>query len=702
MALIGTLRERMGTWVVVFVFVAIAAFILGDFLSGNSNILNWGRNSVGEIAGREISIDEYQNAIQEREASFIASNGMEPSERDMISIRQQAWDMLVARHAITPQIQKVGVKVSNAEFRDMIDGKNVFDGIRQAFVNQATGEFDRNQLNMYLSQIASMPPNDPNRLRWTAFEKDLIPARERIKYENLLLKTTYVTKAEAEREYHSQTDVAEVKYLYVPYYTSPDTTAVADSDLQDYYNKNKERFRTEATRSIKYVVISVAPSSADSARVREDLARDIDAFKNSQQDSIYATNNSDGPDAFGTYSRGNLPPFIEEDQLTEGNVIGPVLDGDTYRIVKVSKVFKDTTESARASHILIRSTDASDAAKAEAKEKARSILAEIKKGADFAEKAREHGTDGTRDRGGDLGWFTKGRMVKPFEDAVFSMSKAGLVNDVVETDFGYHIIKVTEAKTNAAYKIAVIERQIVPSDESLNDFYRTAENFQSGLSSISEFEKRAREQGFVVQEAKDIQAGDRRIGSLGEAREIVKWLFRDASVGKVSEIFDVDDQHVVAVMTEKVEAGYRPLAAVKAQITPEVRKQRSAKRIIEKLKSASGSTLEEVAAAYGNDANVYSSSDLRLSATSLPTAGFDPKAIGAAFALESGKRSQPIEGENGVLIFEVQNKTVAPELPEYSSYKTQLEQSATTLGGMNIAEAIKEKSEIEDERYKFY
>ena len=69
--------------------------------------------------------------------------------------------------------------------------------------------------------------------------------------------------------------------------------------------------------------------------------------------------------------------------------------------------------------------------------------------------------------------------------------------------------------------------------------------------------------------------------------------------------------------------------------------------IIGKLKDAKG-TLEEIASAYGNDANVYSSSDLKLISNTLPTAGFDPKAVGIAFGIENGKRSSPVLGENGV------------------------------------------------------
>lgn len=701
MALIGSLREKMGTWVVVFVFVAIACFILGDIFSGNSNILNWGRRSVGEIAGKEISIDEYQAAVQEREMNFIASNGYEPSDRDKIGLRSQAWDLLIARHAIAPQYEEVGIEVTERELVDMISGKNIFEGIKQAFVNQETGEFDRGQLGNYINQLAKLPADNQMRLRWDQFQKDLKPARERIKYENLLLKTNYVTKAEAEREYHLQTDVAEVKYIYIPYYSVSDSTEVTDAELQAYYNENKERFKTEGSRSLKYVTFSVAPSAADSAVVREDLQQAVQAFKTSQQDSIYAATNSDGENPYGKYNRGNLPPFIKEEDLTEGNVIGPVLDGNTYRIVKVSKVGTDTAYSARASHILIRPADASETAKAAAKEQARKILADIKGGADFAAKAREFGTDGTAQNGGDLGWFSQGRMVKPFEDAVFSMNKPGLVNDVVETDFGYHIIKVTEAKDNKAFNIAVVEREILASDETVNEQFRKAEAFADGLSGIDEFEQRAKEQGLRVMEAKNIGAGDRRVGALGDARPVVQWLYRDGSVGKVSEIFELDDQQVVAVMTGKIEEGYRPLESVKTEITPAVRNEKNGKIIIEKLSKLNGS-LEEIAQAYGPDASVYSSSDLKLSENALPSAGYDPKAVGVAFSLESGKRSAPVAGENGVILMELINKTIAPELNNYMTYREQVEQNARNLSGMSIAEAIKDKAEIEDERYKFY
>lgn len=704
MALIGTLRNKMGTWVVVFVFVAIASFIVGDLFSGNSSILNWGQKNVGEIGGREISIDEFQMAIRERESNYALQFGRQAGEREMPSLRQQAWDLLIARHAIQSQFAKVGVEVTDDEVWDMVQGKNVDESVRQAFTNPETGAFDANRVVNYLQQVRNMPEDSEPRIRWEMFYRDLKPSRERIKYENLLLKTAYVTKAEAEREYHLQSDVAEVKYLYVPYYAVSDSVAtVSDGALKDYYNKNKERYKTEESRDVKYVSFPVEPSHEDSVVVQEDLARALAEFRTTQEDSAYATAHSDGDAdaAFQRYNRGNLPSFISTDSLKQGKVFGPVLDGSVYKVVKVSRVTTDTVSTARAKHILIKWTDTTPAAKAEAKAKAEKILRDIRGGADFAAQAREFGTDGTASRGGDLGWFSSGQMVKPFQNAVFAATKPGLLPNVVETDFGYHIISVTDVKSSTAYDLAIVEREIVASDATVNEAHRLAETFAHDLSGQSDFEARAKEQGYLVQEAKNIMAGDRRIGTLGDARQVVMWLFRDASTNDVSEVFNLDDQNVVAVMTGEISKGYKPLEAVKAEITPAVRNEVKAKVISDKLAAAKGS-LEEIAAAFGSDANVYSSSDLKLNSNSLPTVGFDPLAVGSAFSLESGKRTAPVAGENGVVIVEMQNKTVAPSAGEYSAYKNQLEQTAINRNSVGISEAIKENSNIVDKRYKFY
>lgn len=114
-----------------------------------------------------------------------------------------------------------------------------------------------------------------------------------------------------------------------------------------------------------------------------------------------------------------------------------------------------------ASHILIRTPEQADAAaKAKAKAQADDLLAQIKKGADFAELARKFSQDpGSAPNGGDLGFFSKGQMVQPFEQAAFNL-KPGQMSGVVETPFGFHIIRVSETKAGRDMAYEEVKAQI--------------------------------------------------------------------------------------------------------------------------------------------------------------------------------------------------------------------------------------------------
>lgn len=719
MALIGTLREKMGIGVVIFVFLAIAAFVLGDLFGNNSILMN--DNNVGSIAGESISVKEYQDAIAERENSYIMQYGVQPNDRQMPNIRQQAWEMLIVRHAIESQFEKVGSTVTIEELEDMLYGKNVNPSIRQNFTNPTTGQFDVERVKGYMKELQDAPDTDDTRVlsqwqnervKWEVFQDELKTGRGRIKYENLMIKSTYVTKAEAEQSYHMQSDVAEVKFIYVPFHAISDSAiTVTDADFQAYYNKNKEKFKSEYTRNLKYVQFPVTASAEDSLDIKNDLEKLVADFKNSTEDSLFATNNSyDASSAYIKYTTNSLPPYISKDDLVAGTVKGPFVNGNSYSLVKVSKTGKEKIDSARASHILFRWNSESPADKEIAKAEATQVLNDIKAGANFEDKAREFGTDGSAASGGDLDWFFTGtdpnqrHMVKPFEKAVFDASKPGLLNELVETDFGYHIVKVTNSKKTKevnTFTIAEIQQEIGASDASINEALRTAEAFANDLSGVDDFTKRAEKEGYTVYDAENIGVAERRIGNLPDARQMVQWLFRDAEKGDVSSVFDLQEVYVVAVMTGEAEKGYKSLTLIKNEITPAVKNEAKGKIIIEKLSALSG-TLEEIAAKFGNDATISTSSDLKLSSTTLPSAGFDPKAIGEAFAPENGKRTKPFAGERGILLVEMQNKTIAPEIADYTPYKNMLTQIATSRNTSGVANAIKENANITDKRYKFY
>ncbi|MCX5852184.1 MAG: peptidylprolyl isomerase [Deltaproteobacteria bacterium] len=118
-------------------------------------------------------------------------------------------------------------------------------------------------------------------------------------------------------------------------------------------------------------------------------------------------------------------------------------------------------EQVKASHILIKVDEKADKA---TKEKARKTIEDIqkkvKKGGDFAALAKESSQCPSAPKGGDLGYFRRGQMVKPFEDAAFAM-KQGQVSDIVETQFGYHLIKVTDKKPEGVISFAEVKEKIM-------------------------------------------------------------------------------------------------------------------------------------------------------------------------------------------------------------------------------------------------
>lgn len=703
MALIGTLRNKMTKWVVGFVAVAIVSFILND-LFGNSptSIFGGQDNSIGEIAGDRITIEEFQATVQDMENNFMMSMGRQPSERDMIGLREQAWTLLISRHAIVPQYEKVGSEVTTEEMYDILQGKNMDENLRMNYLD-STGAFDRNRMITDLQNLAKQPAGSPGRIQWERIKGQLQAARERVKYENLILKSNYVTQAEAERQYHVDNDVAEIKYLYVPYFAVKDSAApVTDADIKKYYDDNKVKYKAAETRSFSYVTFPLVASPEDTVAIRTEMEKLASDFHTAEDDSTFAALNTEGYAPYEKYNVNSLPSYLNRETITKGLVLGPFIDNGAYKVVKVSDIGTDTVYQMKASHILIKWTEDTPEAKKIAKDKANKILAELKGGANFAAKALEFSEDpSNKTRGGDLGWFASGIMVPDFERPIRNATKTGLLPNVVETSFGYHIVDVTAPKNNMKYVISTIEKEIAASQETQDEQYRKADLFATDLNGIEEFKERAQKEGLSVYESSDVTATERYVGNLGDAREIITWLYREGTPGKVSNIFDLDRDYVVAVMTGKSDDGYRPLDdKLKAEITVIVKKEKQGQVIASKI--SGDAPLDELAKAFPGDAVVGSSNQVKLTTSNLSDIGYDPVAIGKAFSVESGKRTKPFLGESGVTVIEVQNKTVAPSMDDYSLFKDQLQKTANNKSSLEIADAIKATADIEDRRYKLY
>jgi peptidyl-prolyl cis-trans isomerase C len=179
-------------------------------------------------------------------------------------------------------------------------------------------------------------------------------------------------------------------------------------------------------------------------------------------------------------------------QIQRGLAINQLLDTDVRQKITVteeeSKKFYDNNpnlfqqpEQAKASHILIKvAPNAEESQKKQARKKIEAIQKKVRKGEDFGSLAKANSEDSTAQREGDLGYFIRGQMVKPFEDAAFAL-KVGEVSGIVETQFGYHLIKLTDkkpAKTIPYEEIRVRLEQHLKNEKEKTEIQGYIENLK--------------------------------------------------------------------------------------------------------------------------------------------------------------------------------------------------------------------------------
>ncbi|GGF34784.1 SurA N-terminal domain-containing protein [Echinicola rosea] len=702
MALIKEIRQRTGLAIGVIAVGLILFLVGGDLLGPNSMLLGGRDTVVGEINGEEISYEEYIAQVEQFKQNYVQNSGRNPTENEMYSVREQAWQAMVVKRVFSEQYEELGMTISDAELVDMVQGKNIVAELRQQLTNPETGQFDRQQLISFLQSLESAPPQQ--RAFWAQQEQTFADSRLRIKYDNLLSSSSYATKEQGAMQYKMQNSIADVEHLFVPYYAISDSAVnITDADLESYLSENREEFEAQNTRDLSYVTFNLYPSGADSAAVIDEISQLTEELRAADNDSVFVLRNSEISNPYRTFLPGQTLPadFTSNVENPEvGAVYGPfITNRSSYVTYKVSEQYEGTPRM-RASHILFSTQGMDDAGKAAAKTQAETVLAQLEEGGNFFAAAQQYGQDGTAQRGGDLGWFAKEDFVEPFADAVFSRNETGLIGKLIETEYGFHIINVTALPENEVVKIAVLEKELVPSDATRNEVFRNADMFAASTGNADQFETNAKEEGYRVMDASGLATNARSINNLTGAREVVRWAFNDASIGAVSQVFELENAYVVALLKGKTEEGDVELKQVRGVVRDQVLREKKFEMIAEKL-SGKGS-LQDMKAVFPNEASIGTAPSLKLSENTIPGIGYAPKAVGAVFGLESGQITQPIKEDIGVVVAKLNSKTPAGEVADYTMYQNQLQANQQQRTAYMIMMAAEELAEVKDYRYKFF
>lgn len=692
MALIGSIRKRSGLLIGA-VGVAMAAFILGDFFTGGGS----GRPEyhIGEVDGTPVQGEEYDYKVQDQIES-LRSIGQRVDDQTTEQIREQVWNQLVRNKVMDTEINEAGIELTQGEYDDIRWGNNVLPEIRndQTFINPETGQFDVDAVKNYFVYVQQQYP-----LYFKVQKERMISNRKLQKYNNAVKAGIVVNNVEAKHEYIATNRKADIRFVVKTYASIPDSVVnVTESDVRAYYKQHKadKKYRQEESRSIQYVAFDVKPTAEDIEDAKLWLADMVEDFKSTENDSLFIANNSDSR-SYETelYVEGTLANKEVDAKLTssnKGDVIGPYKDGENFKLAKVLN--NGEVPEVRARHILLTTAEGDDVKALKAK--ADSLKKVIQKKKNFEALAKEFSKDpGSAANGGDLDWFGKGRMVPEFDKACFEGKKGDLV--IVETQFGVHLIEITDTRKKDEIKIAVIKRAIEPSKSTLDGVYDIASVFSINNSNEELFFSAADEAGYVVQKANNILPNAKVIQGLTNSRNVVRWVY-EAELGSVSEPFEVDNKFVVCILSEVKEKGEPSFEDLKDVFEAATIREKKAAMYQEKM--AGFESLDALAGELGEE--VKTAQGVSLSSYSIPGAGREPKVLGQIATLNAGNISVPLEGTSGVYVVEVTNVTDAPEKDDYSVSRATLASKITSGIDFGVYNALREKAEVEDNRYKFY
>ena len=705
MAILENIRKRT-TVLILIIGLALFAFVISGVFTADGLSGQKVGSTVAEVNGTEIPIEAFRQKVDLQQRSSAPGT-------PTMQIVNQVYDQEVKSAILEEQFEDLGVNIEQDQIINFLETAGY--GQNPEFQN-SNGVFDE---NVFMNKVASWKANEPLQYEnWLQTEKAIIQSAKEQTYYNLIKAGVGATLKEGELDYRLANEKMDIQYVRVPYTSVPDSTiSVSKDEIAAYISKNADDYKQEEARDIQFVYFEEKASEADVKFVEDNITKLLDdkveynetskstdtiaGFRNTTDIAAFIDRNSDIK--FDTVYRpkNQLPALFADTLMTlkVGEMYGPYKDGDFFKVSKM--VGRRPNGSVKASHILI-TYEGSQAAKPDMKrtkedaaKRARELLAIAKKGdTTFIELARKHSEGPSAPNGGDLGYFQDGAMVPKFNDFAFG-SRVGSLG-VVETDFGYHVIKVDDKQD--IVQMAHLAREVETSEETSNKLFNDATNFElDAISTDKAFSDFGREKGYVIRPVSQIKAMDENLPGLDAQRAIVQWAFNpETGIGEIKR-FNIARGYAVAQLTKKYEEGLKSVEDASATALPNIKKEKKAAQI---MAANQGKSMND----FGKDNNVSVSnaSALTVKSPTIPGAGSEPAVVGTAFAMSEGSASGLIEGESGVFMVSLTKRQPATPLENYSTFANTLKNASAGKVNTAVYEALKKKAEIEDRRQTFY
>ena len=702
MAVLGNLRKNSFVLIAV-IGMALFAFVIAGVFDGSGF---QSQEPIGKVNGEELSISDFRNQMDILKKSYNFND---------LQALTTAWDESVRIELLNQEINELGIGSSSDHLEYFLSQSPSFNS-DERFINDA-GLFDVNKFTNFISELKEINPEAY--FQWSNQENQFNNQIKANTYFNLISSGLNSTFFEGKKQYSTSNSNANISFVKIPYSSIPDSlVSVKNSEISKYIKDNPEDFEQESTRSIDYVVFDESPSKKDQNDLRlrlENLLNQreeynqvsklnevVPGFLTTSDLELFLSENSDIPyDSIyrpkGFFSSDHAQMIFN---LDNNQTYGPYSDGEFLKYSKM--IDKKRNGNVRASHILVSYQGAQGASseitrtKEDARKEASRILNLARTNPDsFSSYALEFSDGPSKSNGGDLGFFQEGMMVKPFNDYVFS-NRVGRIG-LVETDFGFHIIKVV-AKEDVVL-VGTIGLKNIPSDRTSDSIFNIASKFEIELGKSIDINKTASDLDFEVKSLNSIGELDHDLPNMENQRRLVQWLFNeDSSIGDYKRFDLSQGGFVIVQINDKQDKGLMPARLATLTVTPILKNQKKAEMIISENKKYT--TLEDLSAS--NNLEIINVSALNQITPVVSQAGFEPKLVGTAFGLEIGQTSNLIEGETGVYLVKLNSLNSVEEIESYSAFENQLTSKLRTNLDFNIVQSLKKSADVVDNRSDYY
>ena len=699
---------------IVIIGLGLFAFIAEEMFRSCEATSNERRLQVGEVLGKKLSVQDFQNLIDEYQEVIKMTQGRDNlSEDELNQVKDQVWNTYVNNTIVEAEAGKLGLTVTKDELQNVLRAGTNPILLQTPFVNQQTRRFDASMLTKFLDDYKKVENGQDAQMAeqyrtiykyWQFIEKSLRQQILAMKYQNLLAGCLLSNPVSAKMAFDAQAEESDIQLASIAYSTVNDNDVkVSDAELKAKYDEQKEMYKQYVeSRDIKYVEFQVLPSAADRKAIQATMA---DAQKQLQEggDPAVVVRKAQSQEAYLgiPVTRNAFPRDIAAkiDSLAVGQTSSPfeTTADNTLNVVKlISKAQMPDSVEYRQIQIVGATVEA-------ARKTADSVYAALQAGAPFDSIAKKYGQTGQKQ------WLTSAMYEN--SQTIDADSKLYLealntlgVNEMKNIAFtqGNVIVQVTARNAMVdKYVAAVVKHTIDFSKATYSAAYNKFSQFVSANQTVEAMEKNAAKFGYKVSERNDLFNSEHNVAGIRATGEAMKWIF-DAKAGDVSPLYECgnNDHLLVVAMTKVHPVGYRDMEDVKDVLKQEVMRDKKFDMLKGKLAGANN-----IASAKTKGARVDTVRQITFGAPVFvqATGASEPALSGAVAATKKGTFCpRVIKGNGGAYMFQVIDKKQRQGAKfDEKVMEQQLRQQAMQAASRFLNELYL-KSDVVDNRYLFF